>query len=180
MLKLLSIIVIFFLCIEATSAHVMVAQHATLRFQTKGVYFLASYPVSAFDGVDNNHDLLMDPSELKIHYDTLVQRVRNHVQLTEDGKVKELEGLLINLSHSHSPQKAVSQLLVMGRFKPVQKGKLVFKSSLFGTKKHEKSLKIRVTWSNKPIEFVLTPQKTEISLSYLKKLDRFSQKQIES
>ena len=144
MLKRFLFAVLFFLSTEASQAHVMVAQHATLRFQTKGAYFLASYPVSAFDGVDDNHDLLMDRSELKRHYNALIQRVRDHVQLTEDGVVKELEGLLINLSHSHSNQKAVSQILVMGRFKPVQKGRVIFRSSLFGSKKHEKLFKIRI------------------------------------
>ena len=157
--------VLFILSIEAAQAHVMVAQHATLRFQAKGAYFLASYPVSAFDGVDDNHDRLMDHTELKRHYNTLIEKIRTEVLLTEDGRAKELEGLLINLSHSHTHQKAVSQILVMGRFKPVDQGKVVFHSKLFGRNKHEKVFKLRVTWSEKPMEFVLTPKKTEIVIS---------------
>ena len=111
----------------------------------------------------------MDHNELKRHYNTLIQKVRTQVQLIEDGKAKELEGLLINLSHSHTHKKAVSQILVMGRFKPVEKGKVVFHSKLFGTNKNEKELRIRVTWSKKPVEFVLTPKKTEIMISQLHK-----------
>ena len=122
MLKKVLFALLIILSIETTLAHVMVAQHATLRFQAKGAYFLASYPVSAFDGVDDNHDQLMDRAELKKHYNTLIQSIRHKVQLTEDGKVKALEGLLINLSHSHTHQKAVSQILVMGRFQAVHQG----------------------------------------------------------
>ena len=165
MFKKLITFVLFILSIEAAQAHVMVAQHATLSFQAKGAYFLASYPVSAFDGVDDNHDRLMDHNELKRYYNTLIKKIRAEVQLIEDGKAKELEGLLINLSHSHTHQKAVSQILVMGRFKPVDKGKVVFHSKLFGAKEHEKVFKVRVTRSGKPVDFVLTPKKTEIVIS---------------
>ena len=167
MLKKLLFILLITLSVPNLHAHVMVAQHATLRFQAKGAYFLASYPISAFEGVDDNYDDLMDQKELKKHYPALVQKIRNQVQLTEDGKVKELEGLLINLSHSHTHQKAVSHLLVMGRFKPVGQGVVLFHSRLFGKAKHEHVFKIRITLQDQPVDVVLTPQNTHIEISKL-------------
>ena len=148
-------------------AHVMVKQHASLRFLPKGAYFLASYPVSAFKGFDDNHDDLMNQQELQKHHNTLLAQVRAHVQLTEDGVMKELEGLLINLSHTHHPHDSVTHVLVMGRFKPVAQGLVVFHSKLFGKKPSEQKFMIRITWHQKLSNLILTPQKTSITLSRL-------------
>ena len=167
MLNRVLLILLITLSIPSAYAHVMVAQHATLKFQNKGAYFLASYPISAFDGVDDNQDGLLDQKELKKHYSVFVQKIRSQVQLTEDGKPKELEGLLINLSHSHTHQKAVSQILVMGRFKPIHKGVVLFYSHLFGKTTHEKVFKIRITLQDKPTDLILTPQNPKVEISQL-------------
>ena len=146
-------------------AHVMVAQHATLRFQPKGAYFLASYPVSAFKEVDDNHDGLMTKQELNKHRSTMMDQVKRNVQLLEDGQSKELEGLLINLSHSHHHQNAVDHVVVMGRFKTTKQGKFIFRSKLFGKTSQEKTFKVRVTLKDTPVNLILTPQNSELDLS---------------
>ena len=148
-------------------AHVMVEQHATLRFQTKGAYFLASYPMSAFKGVDDNSDGLLDLQELAKYRKAMASQVKKQVQLLDDQHSMELEGLLINLSHSHEQSKGSSHVIIMGRFKPVKGHKVRFLSTLFGKAESEQQLKLRITRHNKPIHVVLTPQKTMINIAEL-------------
>ena len=157
----LGILIYFTLC-HTVQAHVMVEQHATLRFTPKGAYFLASYPISAFKGIDDNQDGLIDQNELRSHQSKISKQVHKQVKLYDASQSVELEGLVINLSHSHDQKSAGRYLIVMGRFKPVQTTAIRFSSNLFGQAATEQSLKLRVTWQAKPIDFVLSPQASVI------------------
>lgn len=134
---------------QSASAHLIKENHAQLTFRDKGAYFMASYPVQAFRGFDDDKDGLMSAKELSQHEVELKRQVLNAVNLSElkdEGPPQkaELEGLLLNLSHRHHRHVGADHLIVIGRFKTGVRGKKHFRSALFS---HEapRPLKLRVS-----------------------------------
>ena len=101
------------------SAHLIREDHAQLNVHPKGIYLMASYPVSALSGFDDDGDGALSERELKRHRADLRAQVLSAVHLTAHGQPAPLEGLLLNLSHAHGRRAGASHLIVMGRFKAV-------------------------------------------------------------
>lgn len=163
------------LCVSPaeSSAHLIREGHAQLTFRANGAYFMASYPVAAFKGFDDNRDGLLDASELKRHDAALRAQVLAAVSLSELKAGSKptptlLEGLLLNLSHSHvndsSGQSAgADHLIVIGRFKTGLEGRKRFRSSLFAAGS-PKPLKLRVSHKGKHLSWAITPESMSVEL----------------
>ena len=147
------------------SAHVMVAQHATLRFQPQGAYLLASIPVSALKGVDDDGDQRLSRAELRAHQALISRQVLRGLQLLSAGRPLPLEGLLLNLSNADHQLGPTRQLLVMGRFKTDGATELALRCALFGA--HPSTQKIDFALSHGRLRetLTLTPAQPHVKLS---------------
>ena len=137
----------FFYSVPA-SAHLMVSQNGTLKFGKGGYYFVLSLPVSALNGVDDDGDGLLSTKELATHNEAIKATVEMGFTLisTASGP-RVIEGLLLNMSHSHGRfQKPASHVVAMGRFS-VAPGEqdLTLRTSLFGKATAEQTFKITIT-----------------------------------
>jgi hypothetical protein len=164
-------------------AHLIREGHAQLTFKENGVYFMASYPIQAFSGFDDDGDHLLNERELSRHQATLKKQVLGKVSLMTEGVSHPLEGLVLNISHSHRQYSGANYLIVMGRFKahrlPKSSPKLesfrsVFRSLLFmqESAKQESSkirstetLRVRVRKDTQVNDYQLSPHLTEIMIT---------------
>ena len=147
------------------SAHVMVAQHATLRFQSNGAYLLASIPVSALKGADDDGDQRLSRAELKAHRASISGQVLRGLQLLSAGRPLPLEGLLLNLSNADHQPGPAEQLLVMGRFKTDGAIALALRCVLFGARPSTQKLDITLSRGLLKEALTLTPSKVQVKLS---------------
>ena len=112
-------------CTGAAQAHLMVAQRGTLNIvvasasaaPSAGAYLVLSIPVSALQGVDDDHDGLLSASELQRHAASIEDQLRAQVQLVGKAGALPLQGLMLQLSSpDETPGAPATQLVVMGRF----------------------------------------------------------------
>ncbi len=68
-----------------TRAHVIDANKAALSVKEANAYLTMSVPVSALSGFDDNHDQLIDLTELGHHYAELRDQIAPRVRVTADG-----------------------------------------------------------------------------------------------
>lgn len=136
-------------------AHLMVAQKGTLNFSGDGAYMVLSLPVSAFKGADDDGDQLLSLAELRAHAGSIEQQVQVGVQLMENGRPLELQGLMLNPSPpDDAPSAPASQIVVMGLYALGASGEgathpsLSFKVDLFGRASAEQAYDI--TFTRKP------------------------------
>jgi hypothetical protein len=137
----------------------MVEQHGTLKYGTGGYYFVLSLPIQALNGVDDDGDGLLNSTEFRVHYESIMSSVEQGFLLesTSIGRLP-IEGLIINVSHNHNDShKPASHVVAMGRFNvdsDVQD--LILKTSLFGVEVHEKRYKMTVTRGTEKEKIVLS------------------------
>ena len=147
-------------------AHLMVAQHGTLKLGKGGYYFVLSLPVDALDGIDDNNDGLLSAAELKKNQDLIEQAVHKGFVLEgELDGLRPIEGLLLNLPHDHNyTQTATSHVVAMGRFAvPNPNQKITLMTTLFGHSQEEKQFQISITKGKQKQTLVLgvdSPKKT--------------------
>ena len=130
------------------SAHLMVAQHGTLKLGEGGFYFVLALPVSALTGFDDDGDGLLSAKELGAHRGNIEAAVHAGFVLASDTEGPRLiEGLLLNMAHSPGhAQRSASHVVAMGRFAvPAEDRALSLTTSLFGKKPSEQSFKITIT-----------------------------------
>jgi len=130
------------------NAHLMVAQHGTLKFGKGGGFFVLSLPVSAIPGFDDDGDALLSAKEIRRHRGAIEAAVSDGFVLDSDGKgPRGIEGLLLNLAHDHGhAQRPASHIVAMGRFSVAADDRaLTLKTSLFGKQSREQSFKIKIT-----------------------------------
>lgn len=156
--------------LPAAQAHLMVAQRGTLNLVNDGAFMVLSIPVSAFQGVDDDHDGLLSPSEFAEHRMAIIAAVNWGVVLSDQLGPRELQGLLLSLAPPDHPEgdKAAgeaqgpsSQLVVMGRFAlTAQSQALRFQVHLFGSKASEQLYRVNASRAAKSEQHLmeLTPQ----------------------
>ena len=130
------------------SAHLMVAQHGTLKFGKGGAYFIVSLPVSALGVFDDDGDGLLSAKELATHRELIKEGVQKGFVLEHHKKGPcAIEGLLLNRPHQHGhAKKTSSHIIAMGRFKVGnQDHRLTLKMTLFGVHERERRFKITIT-----------------------------------
>jgi hypothetical protein len=145
----------------SVQAHLMVAQHGTLNIVDDGAFMVLSLPMSAFEGVDDDSDGKVSMVEFNNHRAAIVESVGQNVTLNNKEGNLSLQGIMLSPVVPHdSPEEAVSQLIVMGRFSLASaKGALRFQVGLFGKHSDEQLLKITMTRKsdNQEHVFELTP-----------------------
>ena len=148
---------------SSAQAHLMVEQHGTLKLGDGGYYFALSFPISAVEGIDDNGDALLSARELQAHKAQIEQAVTSGFQLKESNIPLMMEGLLLNMPHSHGQQaQGVTHLVAMGRFKSDgQSIPRTLSCQLFGTQQTESSFKLTVTQGEAVREFQFTPQQNQ-------------------
>jgi hypothetical protein len=130
------------------SAHLMVAQHGTLKLGDGGFYFVLALPVSAITGFDDDGDGLLSAKELGAHRGNIEAAVHAGFVLHSDTEGPRLiEGLLLNMAHDPGhAQRPASHVVAMGRFSVQAEDRaLTLNTSLFGKKPSEQSFKITIT-----------------------------------
>lgn len=153
-------------------AHLMVAQHGTLNVEGNGVFMVISLPISAFDGLDENKNGHVSMIEFNHHRTTITTKISESLILSENGKKRVLQGLILSpeIAHkksSHVDTEAITQVTVMGKFLVENsKNVLVLKNALYGTEAQTESIKITVTRNKTENEhtFELTTENQEKTL----------------
>lgn len=142
-------------------AHLMVAQHGTLNIVDDGAFMVLSLPISAFGEVDDDGDGQVSMVEFNHHRAGIVESVGQNVTLSDNQGNLPLRGIMLSPVVPHdSPEEAVSQLIVMGRFSLADaRVSLRFQVDLFGPQPKGQLLKITVTRKSDSREqnFELTP-----------------------
>ena len=145
--------------LPAAQAHLMVAQRGTLNLVGDGAFMVLSLPVSAFTGVDDDHDGQWSPAELAAHRASVEAQVQRGVHLMADGHALPLQGLLLQLSPDDQAAQGIArQVVVLGRFAlGAQRSGLTLKLGLFGTKADEQAQLITVSLGDQAQRLLLTP-----------------------
>jgi len=145
-------------------AHLMVAQKGTLNFQGDGAYLLLSLPTAALQGVDDDGDGRLSPTELRAHAARIEQQVQAGVRLHSGGRDLPLQGLMLTLSPDDdaAPAQPASQLVVMGRYAlgapHAEAPRYTLTYALFGRTDAERQLQLTVTRQREAHIARYTPQ----------------------
>lgn len=132
-------------------AHLMVAQHGTLNFVDDSAFMVLSLPVSAFEGIDDNHDGAVSMIELNNHRAAIVDAVRKNVMLGDNSGNRPLQGLTLSPVAPHDPTRdaaveAITQLIVIGRFTVAGTNSAQrFQVGLYGKEAAERTLQVTAT-----------------------------------
>jgi hypothetical protein len=160
-----------FLLPLSSAAHIMVAEHGTLKFQPKGGYFLASVSAKVFHKFDDDHDQKLSEVEFKKYYQDLTALINRTIHLIDDGSPLSLEGLVLNLSRPHGHQGPAPHIVIMGRFPSPTKSKkigdLILRSQLFKQTNSDTYLKIKVSKGSHAQNVILNENSTEIDISQI-------------
>lgn len=147
--------------LPAAQAHLMVAQRGTLNLVGDGAFMVLSLPVSAFAGVDDDHDGQWSPAELNAHAASVEAQVQRGAQLLDGGRALPLQGVMLQLSPAdHAAQGASNQVVVLGRYAlGAQRSALQLRLSLFGTRADERAQQITVSRGDQAQRLLLTPER---------------------
>lgn len=149
------------LLLVAAHAHLMPDQHGTLNFTERGVFFVASVPIRAFVGIDDDGDGKLSSAELAAHEPTLRAQVDAGLSLAGSDGEHGLEGLLLNPAAPHDdPSGPAEQLVIMGRFPPAP-GARTLRFGLFGSSPREQRVELRATRGDEQQLLTFTPATPE-------------------
>ena len=146
--------------IPAAQAHLVVSQRGTLNIVGSGAYMVLSLPVSAFSGIDDDHDGMLSLEELRTHAASIEAQIRQGVSLDSDQGQSALEGIMLNTAPpDSSPLAPSSHLVVLGRFAvPALARETKLALRLFGTGADEQTEQITVTRGTESQLITLTPE----------------------
>ncbi len=141
-------------------AHLMVAQRGTLNVVGDGAFMVLSLPVTAFVGVDDDHDGQWSPAEFSAHEAAIKAQVQRGVQLLDWGRALPLQGVMLQLSPGdHTAQGTARQVVVLGRFAlGDERSRLQLELSLFGTRPDERAQEVTVSRGDQARRMLLTPE----------------------
>ena len=153
--------------VQPAHAHLMLAQRGTLNVVGDGAFMVLSLPVSAFNGVDDDHDGKLSPEEVQKHAQALSAQVQRGVQLLDGDRALPLQGILLQLSPDDANANAnaggaARQLIVLGRFALAEHRRgLRFRLSLFGPQAGEGAQEISVSQGSRVQRLLLAPGREE-------------------
>lgn len=136
-----------FLTLSA-NAHLMVAQHGTMKFGKGGFFFVLSIPVSTFQDFDDDGDGFLSSIELSTHVKAIEKAIHTGFILESDQEgQRKIEGLVLNLAHDQNHvQQPVSHIVALGRFSVNQEDhQLTLRTTLFGKKPNEQHFELTFT-----------------------------------
>ncbi|MEL0659503.1 hypothetical protein V6255_10180 [Psychromonas arctica] len=132
----------------AGSAHLMVPENGTLNFVDDNVYVVLSLPISAFKGIDDDHDGHVSLKEFNDHRTEISANVMHNVYLSDVNNKFNIDGLLLNPTASHENTAEIDELTIMGRYSlPTPDIKVSFSVKLFSV--HKKLQHYDITATNK-------------------------------
>ena len=149
----------------------MPAQHGTLNVVKGGVFMVLSVPISAFDGVDDDHDGKLSMDEFETHRLMISNIVKAKVTLSDEQGKRPLQGMMLSPAVSHNASKSpVTHIVVMGRYQlNKQYNQLTYQLGVFGDKSSEQTFKItakdKLSNKQKPLKQTakLTPKSSQFS-----------------
>ena len=144
---------------HVASAHLMVAQKGTLKLGKGGYYFVVSFPVSAFTGVDDDGDGSLSSRELRAHNARIKAAIlRGFILSSDEVGPLPVEGLLLQMGHTHDRSRA-THIIAMGRFNATEGVRdLTLETHLFGEEKKATRLTISITRGGDKERARLTPK----------------------
>jgi HupE / UreJ protein len=104
--------------IAPAQAHLMAAQKGTLNIVGDAAFLVASVPVSALQGVDNDGDGALSKAEWANHVHSIREQVTAGVQVLGANGPLPLELMMLDTTPPEStPMAAARHLVVLGRFR---------------------------------------------------------------
>lgn len=164
MIRVLALLLSLALGCPAAEAHLVAAQHGTLNLQGDGAYLALSLPVSAFPGLDEDHDGRASLAELRAHESDVLAQVRREVRLLDAVGALPLDGAMLSLSPAHDGGGA-TQVVALGRFAlpPADaRTPLRLRVSTFGTGAEEHAVHVMVTDAGRTQWLVFSPGDAEV------------------
>ena len=164
--KLLSLL-FFVLSLMTTQvlAHLMVAQHGTIKIIGNNAFIVFSLPVSAFEKIDDDGDNSLSSIEFEKYRSKIVDVVNQNIKLIENNVSHSLEGVLLSPAIPHgNKDNSARQLIVMGKFSINDSNHSIkLYVNLFGQKSAEQVLKVTVIQNNnlQKQKLLLTPDNPE-------------------
>lgn len=144
-------------------AHIMVANKGTVSIKEQNVYVAISVPVSTLSGFDDNHDSLIDATELGRHAGNLRTQIDGRLRINADG-TKPIEGLTLLISPltGEDTPSPIDYLVVMSvqRFEKTPVIVSVW-TDLFGTAKKDQRIALTATREQSEELAVLTPERPQ-------------------
>jgi hydrogenase/urease accessory protein HupE len=136
--------------VGSVQAHLLPAQNATMNLIDNAAYFVVSVPVSALQGVDENHDGLLSAAEIQAHNDAITRQFKARFQVTDGGKTGDTVLSWVVPPQTDGAPNAVadasSYIVIMQRtnFSSAIKSP-VLTTDLFGTGSNEAQMTITAT-----------------------------------
>lgn len=142
-------------------AHLINDQQGALTLQPQGMILVLSVPVSAFQGVDEDHDQKLSAEELDKHATTIEREIHKNLWIQRGDRRLDIQDLLVTLSTPKDMNEVpASHLTVMGKFVTEEMadddhGK--FELHLYGANADEQLYSIKVKKSDRVHLFTLDP-----------------------
>lgn len=146
-----------------THAHLINDQQGALTLQPQGMILMLSVPVSAFQGVDDDHDQKLSDQELTQHAAAIHSEIQKKLWIQRDDRRIEIQDLLVTLSTPKDMNEVpASHLTVMGKFSATDTdqadhGRLEL--HLYGVNADEQLYSIKVKKSDRVHLFTLDPSR---------------------
>ncbi len=151
------------ICACEVQAHIMVANIGTVSIKEKNTYVALSVPVSALTGFDDNHDSLIDATELGRHSGELRVQIDGRIRILADG-AKPIEGMtfLISPLTGEDEDAPIDYLVVMSvqRFDKAPQT-VEFWTDLFGTTQKDQRISFTASKDQTEELAVLTPDQPD-------------------
>jgi hypothetical protein len=153
---------------SAPQAHLVLAQHGTVRIDGDHVYVAVSLPASAFTGFDDDGDGRMSTNEWDAHRDAMEAQVRGGLTLFSGSRALAMDGLLLSRSepgHDADAEAQASHIVAQARFTLTDSAApIALRIGLYGTAADERSLNVVVTKGAEKRVITFEPDRQRISL----------------
>jgi hypothetical protein len=83
---ILPALILYIVSTQQVYAHLMVAQHGTLKLLDDNAFMVLSLPISAFEGIDDDNDGKITMVEFNNHRADIIEAIKQNVTL---GNAKE-------------------------------------------------------------------------------------------
>jgi hydrogenase/urease accessory protein HupE len=136
--------------VGTAEAHMLPKQTATMNIVDKATFFVVSVPVSALNGVDDDGNGLLSPTEMQTHTPDIVRQFGKRFKVTDVGNDSSPSLSWVMPPQSDGPPVDTDYVIVLHRvdFTAVPKNP-VLETDLFGSKSGEGQMTITATRNNK-------------------------------